>query len=159
MARETLLAHVPVPPGNVHRIRGEEEPGAAAREYEDELRAFFGAAPRLDLVLLGMGADGHTASLFPGSPGLEDRSRWVVATVPPAPGARRITLTLRALRGVSRVVFLVEGPSKAPALARVLAGGPDAAALPAARVRPSSGTVLWLVDRPAALLLVPGTRD
>ena len=151
MARETLLAHVSIPTGNVHRIRGEEGARAAARDYEDVLRAFFGAAPRLDLGLLGMGADGHAASLFPGGRGLDDPSRWVVPEVPPAPGVERITLTLRALAAASRVVFLVAGASKAPALARVLGGGPDAAALPAARVHPSAGSVLWLVDRAAAL--------
>ena len=98
-----------------------------------------------------MGADGHAASLFPGGRGLDDPSRWVVPEVPPAPGVERITLTLRALAAASRVVFLVAGASKAPALARVLGGGPDAAALPAARVHPSAGSVLWLVDRAAAL--------
>ncbi len=150
MARETLLSRVPVPGENVHRIRGEDGAVAAARAYEDDLRAFFGSAPRLDLLLLGMGADGHTASLFPGGPGLEERSRWVVVAEPPGPGLERVTLTLRSLEAASRVVFLVAGPSKATALARVLAGGPDGTALPAARVRPSAGSVLWLVDRAAA---------
>jgi 6-phosphogluconolactonase len=150
MARDALLARVPVPPGNVHRIRGEEEPEVAARGYEDELRSFFGPATRFDLVLLGMGADGHTASLFPGSPALEEPSRLVAAPLVPALGVRRITLTLRALDAAARAVFLVSGASKAPALARILSGEPGAAALPAARVRPGHGSVLWLVERGAA---------
>lgn len=150
MAREALLARVALRPENVHRIRGEEEPEAAARAYEDELRAFFGPAPRFDLVLLGMGAEGHTASLFPGSPALEEASRLVVAPLVPVPGGRRITLTLRALDAAARVLFLVSGASKADTLARVLSRGSGAEALPAARVRPVDGTVLWLVDRAAA---------
>jgi 6-phosphogluconolactonase len=95
-----------------------------------------------------MGEDGHTASLFPGSPALEERSRLVVAPFVPALGVRRVTLTLRALNAAARVVFLVSGASKAPALARVLSGRGDT--LPAARVRPAGGGVLWLVDRAAA---------
>jgi 6-phosphogluconolactonase len=150
MARDALLARVPVPGENVHRIRGEEDPEVAARRYEDELRAFFGAAPRFDLVLLGMGADGHTASLFPGSPALDDPARWVAAPFVPALGVRRITLTLRALESASRVVFLVSGAAKAPVLARILSGGPGAMAFPAGRVRAPAGSVLWLVDRAAA---------
>jgi 6-phosphogluconolactonase len=153
MVRDALLAHVPIPASNVHRIRGEEDPEAAAREYEDELRAFFGPSLRFDLVLLGMGADGHTASLFPGSGALDEATRLVVAPFVPAVNATRITLTLPALAAAARVVFLVSGASKAPALARVLAGGSGPEALPAARVRPRQGTVLWLVDRAAAPLV------
>ncbi len=155
MARDALLARVPLPPENVHRIRGEDHPEASARAYEEELRAFFGPAPRFDLVLLGMGADGHTASLFPGTPVLEEATHLVAATLAPAPGGRRITLTLRALEGAARVIFLIAGAAKAPALARVLSGGSGPEALPAARVRPLEGTVLWLVDRDAAAL-TPG---
>lgn len=150
MARDALLAHVALRPEDVHRIRGEEEPEGAAREYEAELRAFLGPVPRFDLVLLGLGAEGHTASLFPGSPALDDPARLVAAPFVPALGAHRITLTLRALDAASRVVFLVAGASKAPALARILSGEPGAAELPAARVRPTDGSVLWLVERGAA---------
>jgi 6-phosphogluconolactonase len=152
MAHDALLARVPIPAANVHRIRGEEDPEAAARAYEGELRAFFGPSPHFDLVLLGMGADGHTASLFPGSPALDETSRLVVAPLVPALGVRRITLTLHALDAAARVVFLVSGASKGAALARVLSGGCGPEALPAARVRPRGGAVLWLVDRAAARL-------
>ncbi|WP_242360504.1 6-phosphogluconolactonase [Anaeromyxobacter sp. SG17] len=153
MARGALLSSVALPPENVHRIRGEDEPGAAARSYEDALRAFFGVAPRFDLLLLGMGADGHTASLFPGSPAIDEPSRLVAAVPAPAAGPARITLTLRALQAAARAVFLVSGAQKAPALARVLSGASGAEALPAARVRPAHGSVLWLVDRAAAPFL------
>jgi 6-phosphogluconolactonase len=150
MAHETLLSRVAVPAENVHRIRGEGDPEASARAYEEDLRSFFGSAPRFDLLLLGMGADGHTASLFPGSAPLREVSRLVAATVAPAPGERRITLTLPALEAAARIVFLVSGASKGPALARVLSCESGAEALPAARVRSLDGTLLWLVDRAAA---------
>ncbi len=159
MARDALLARVPIPPANVRRMRGEEEPEAAARAYEDELRAFFGPSPRFDLALLGMGPDGHTASLFPGSPALDETARLAVAPFVPALGTGRITLTLPALDAASRVVFLVSGAAKAKALARVLSGERGPGALPAARVRPREGSVLWLVDRAAAGAGVPGARS
>jgi 6-phosphogluconolactonase len=151
MAREALLAHVPV--ASVHRIRGEDP--AAAEAYEGELRAFFavppgGAPPRLDLVLLGLGPDGHTASLFPGSEALDETVRWVRSPVVARLGTRRTTLTLPVLDRARAVLFLVAGADKAPALAQVLAPAPGAAPLPAARVRPDGGTVSWLVDRAAA---------
>lgn len=152
MARDALLAHVALPPENVHRIRGEGDPVESARAYEEELRAFFGAEPRFDLALLGLGTDGHTASLFPGSAALEETSRLVATTSAPGGGARRITMTLRALDAAARVVFLVAGASKAAALARVVSAGAGAELLPAARVRPRDGTVLWLVDRAAAAM-------
>lgn len=148
MARRALLAHVPA--ASVHRIRG-EQPGAAAA-YEAELRAFFrlpaGAAPpRLDVVLLGLGADGHTASLFPGTDAVGEAERWVVSPFVPQLGTRRTTLTLPVLNRARRVLFLVSGADKAPALARALGAG--APPVPAARVRPEGGAV-WLVDAAAA---------
>jgi 6-phosphogluconolactonase len=156
MARDALLAHVPLPPGSVHRMRGEDDPALAARAYEEELRALLGPAPRLDLVLLGLGADGHTASLFPGSPLLAERSRLVAAAEAGLePLVRRVTLTLPVLEGAGRVLFLVAGARKAAALARVLRGGEGADPPPAARVRPAAGA-LWLVDRAAARDAVPG---
>jgi 6-phosphogluconolactonase len=151
MAREALLAHVAV--GSVHRIRGEDP--RAAEEYERELGAFFGlgpggAPPRLDLVLLGLGPDGHTASLFPDGAPPDDEPRWVLAPFVPHLGTRRVTLTLRALNAARAILFLVAGAEKAAALARVLAGATDAPLLPAARVRPEGGSVTWVVDRAAS---------
>lgn len=157
MAREALLDHVPV--ASVHRIHGEDPAGAAA--YEAELRSFFripadGAPPRLDLVLLGLGPDGHTASLFPGTPALDERVRWVVSSFVARLGTRRTTLTLPVLNR-ARVLFLVSGAEKAGALARVLAPPAGEPLLPAARVRPDGGA-LWVVDAAAARDLGPSAR-
>jgi 6-phosphogluconolactonase len=151
MAREALLAHVPL--GSVHRIRGEDP--AAARSYEEELRAFFGLAPgdpppRLDLVLLGLGPDGHTASLFPGSEALGELTRWVISPVVAQLGTRRTTLTLPVLDRARAILFLVSGAEKATALARVLSPAAGEEPLPAARVRPDGGRLIWLVDQAAA---------
>lgn len=143
-----LLGRVPLARSNVHRVRGELPGPAAAAEYERELAAFFASrretSPAFDLVLLGMGTDGHTASLFPGGPELDERIRWAVASRAPAPPNDRVTLTLPALAAARRRVVLVTGAEKRGVLARVLAGD---RALPAARV---AGDVLWLVDRAAS---------
>lgn len=152
MAREAMLDAVPVPPGNVHRIRA-EEPDAerAAAEYEDELRSFFGILlgewPRFDLVLLGLGKDGHTASLFPGGTAVHERERLVVAVL--ASGVR-ITLTPPVLNNARRAVFLVSGADKAQALQAVIEGEREPERYPAQIVE---GNRLWMVDRPAARLL------
>jgi 6-phosphogluconolactonase len=151
MANEALLRHVPV--ASVHRIHGEEADGAEA--YQAELRQFFGIAaggppPRLDLVLLGLGPDGHTASLFPGSAALAERNRWVVSPFVERLGTRRTSLTYPVLSRARSVVFLVSGAEKAGVLQRVLAPEPGTELLPAARVRPERGELLWIVDAPAA---------
>jgi len=156
MASEALLSRVPV--AGVHRILGElPDPRAAAAAYEADLRAFFGLPreggppPSLDLVLLGLGADGHTASIFPGSPALDERRRWVVAPWVERLAVHRITLTLPLLRRARTIAFLVSGAEKAAALARVLASPPTAPMLPAALVAAEAeGSVLWLVDAGAA---------
>jgi 6-phosphogluconolactonase len=153
MARAALLARVPIPPGQVHRVRGElADAGQAAAEYEQAMRDFFGEDPVFDLVVLGMGSDGHTASLFPGSAALSERERWVAAPFVEGIGAHRITLTLPVLGRSRAAVFLVAGADKAAALARALGEGPAGERPPAARVRPS-GALLWLADRAAAGLL------
>lgn len=148
MASEALLSHVPV--AAVHRIEGERPAGEAADRYAALLRQRFGAGapPRLDLVLLGLGADGHAASLFPGSPALEERARWVSAAWVPALGAHRITLTLPVLDAAAAVLFLVAGRDKAGPLRALLAPGPPT--IPAARVRPEAGALRVLADRAAA---------
>jgi 6-phosphogluconolactonase len=153
MVHLALLSKVPVPASHVHRVRAELEPDRAAAEYERELRSFFGREPSFDLVLLGMGADGHTASLFPGTAALEERERWVVATWVEKLRAHRITLTLPVLERARAVLFLVAGADKAPALARVLSPRAGEEPLPAARVRPAQGRLLWFVDRAAAVSL------
>ena len=154
MAREELLARVPVPTENVHRIEAERPDAAdAADAYERELVRFFapapGQVPRFDLVLLGMGRDGHTASLFPGSSALEVRDRLVVAAWVPKLNSDRITLTLPVFNNAAEVTFLVSGADKAATLRAALdPDGPDG--LPCRRIRPAHGDLLWLVDRAAA---------
>jgi 6-phosphogluconolactonase len=146
MAHEALLAHVPIPVENVHRIAGKLDPVRAAAAYEAELKSTLGTDGRLDLILLGMGRDGHTASLFPGTAALEEQKRWVVENYVEKPKSWRITLTLAAINAARQVTFLVSGSSKAEPLARIRAGE----ALPAGLVLPMSGGLTWLVDREAA---------
>ena len=151
MAKETLLDHVSLPASNVHRIQGEMEPEAAAQAYAAELRAFFGTQwPAFDLALLGMGNDGHTASLFPGSAALRERMRAVVAVTADYEDrpAHRVTLTAPAINAARQVLFLVAGAAKAETLQAVLEG--PAERFPAQLVRPTSGQLVWLVDRAAA---------
>ena len=157
-AREALISRVPVPTENVHPIPTEAtDPETAAAQYEDTLRRFFAApegdSPRFDLVLLGLGTDGHTASLFPGSPALDEHERLVVATCVPKLAAWRITLTPPVLRGARNVMFLVAGPDKAAVLRDVLDGPYDPHRLPAQLARPQDGDLIWLVDEAAASLL------
>ncbi|MEK6587864.1 MAG: 6-phosphogluconolactonase [Chloroflexota bacterium] len=152
MARETFLADVPVPQANIHRMQGELDPLQAAAAYETALRAHFGAVewPPFDLILLGMGEDGHIASLFPESPAMHEAERWVVAHFLERLQSWRITLTLPAINAARQVVFLVAGLSKASRLREVLRGDPGATSLPAAQVRPTNGELVWMVDQAAA---------
>jgi len=152
MAREALIDHVPMPPGNVHRVAA-EDPDArrAAAAYESELRSFFGLAPgeqpAFDLLLLGIGPDGHTASLFPGSPALRERDRLVAAPWVEAQRTFRITLTPPALNHARLALFLVSGEDKADALRTVIGGEREPDRCPAQVV---AGNRLWMVDRAAA---------
>lgn len=141
-AKETLLDRIAIPIGNVHRTRGELRPLDAADACEVELRRFLGPTGRIDLVYLGLGIDGHTASLFPQHQALEESVRWMLPVHASAMPAWRITATLPLLNAARHVVFLVVGRNKGSALRRVLDGEP----LPAARVRPTHGTLDWLVD-------------
>jgi 6-phosphogluconolactonase len=149
MAREALLDHVPI--GGVHRMRGELPPDEAAAAYEVELREFFGAEklPRFDLILLGIGGDGHTASLFPETPALEVHDRWVVANPVPKLDTTRITLTVPVINAARSVVFLAAGKDKAEALKEILEGDADPREYPAKLVQPPGGPE-WMLDRAAA---------
>jgi len=155
MARETLLDAVPCPIANVHPMPTElPDPEAAAQEYEKTLRRYFSTDwPRFDLVLLGLGEEGHTASLFPGSPALEERRRSVVAVKAPVEPPLRLTLTLPVLTHAANIYFLVTGSNKAQALHHVLTETPDPKNYPAAVVRLAPGTVIWSVDQEAAALV------
>ncbi|HNU85053.1 MAG: 6-phosphogluconolactonase [Pseudomonadota bacterium] len=162
-ARERLLDHVPIPPGNVHRIRGEMEPAEAAALYEKLLRDFFGPHGdplfTFDLVLLGLGEDGHTASLFPGTGPIRETARWVVGHDVDARKGWRITLTPAAINAARTVVFLVAGKTKAAAARDVLEGSCRPGALPAQAIRPLHGELRWMLDREAAQLLRRQRKD
>jgi 6-phosphogluconolactonase len=153
MAYESLLSRVPLPPQNIHRMKGEGDPALNAELYERELRAFFKDAewPQFDLVMLGMGDDGHTASLFPQSAALKDRTAWVVANWVEKLKSFRLTLTVPAINQAAHVIFTVTGAGKAERLAQVLRRAPGALEpLPAQLIRPRRGTLEWFVDTQAA---------
>jgi 6-phosphogluconolactonase len=152
MARKALLDHVPCPHGNVHPMPTHfPSPDDAARDYERTLRGYFGNDwPHFDLILLGLGEEGHTASLFPGSMALGERTRWVVAVTAPAKPPMRLTLTLPALTRATDIYVLVSGSKKTGALQHVLTGTPDPNTYPAAGLRSAEGTLIWWVDREAA---------
>jgi 6-phosphogluconolactonase len=157
MTRETLLNKVPTPAPNVHPIPTDMGPAAAAAEYERILGEFFacphqaeGAGPQFDLVLLGMGEDGHTASLFPGTAVLHEKKRWVVAHYVQKLDAWRITLSPVAINAAAHVTFVVSGEGKARRLQQVIEGPFQPQALPAQLVSPTHGHLLWLVDAAAA---------
>ena len=152
MANEALISRVSIPPPNVHRINGLGDAVANASLYEDELRTFFNAAswPRFDLVLLGMGDDGHTASLFPGTKALVEPRAWVVANWVEKFGTFRITLTAPAINHAANIAFLVTGATKAERLLEVLRGALDPEKLPSQLIQPLDGSLFWLVDKAAA---------
>jgi 6-phosphogluconolactonase len=155
MTREALIDRVPLPPENVHRIRGEDRPERAAAAYELLLRKFFGPsdtpARTFDLVLLGLGRDGHTASIFPGTAAMAEARRWAMAVHIEEPRDMwRVTLTTVVLNAAADVTFLVAGADKAPRLREVLHAGVDRRpSLPAQLVKPSRGALHWMVDSAA----------
>lgn len=153
MAMESLISRIKIPESNIHRVPTEEGAERAARSYEQTIRSLStGVAPSLDIVLLGIGPDGHTASLFPGQPQLE--AEGLVTSTPPAPReprVQRVTMTFSLLNSASTVLFLVSGEEKRSVVRRILAGGEAAKAYPAARVRPH-GRLIWAVYPPAAQL-------
>jgi 6-phosphogluconolactonase len=159
MADEAMLSKIPVPAANVFRMKTENPNAeAVAQDYEQTLRKFFKAGPEefpsLDLILLGMGPDGHTASLFPGTAALREKSRLVVANWVEKLNASRITLTLPVLNAALCVTFLVSGMDKATVLHEVLEGDGPGDQYPSRLVRPSKGKLIWLLDRAAASQLL-----
>ena len=150
MARAALLDRIAIPAANVHRMRGEEPPPAAAERYAEELRAALGADGRLDFVLLGLGDNGHTASLFPGLAAITETQRSVVAAYVEVVGMWRLTLTPPPINAARRVAFLAAGEGKADILHRVLQGPLEPIVLPAQIIRPTERPALWLIDAAAA---------
>jgi 6-phosphogluconolactonase len=162
MANEAMLSRIPVAASNVFRVPAENPDAAAAAEaYEQTLRTFFSLAPNqlptFDLILLGLGPDGHTASLFPETAALQEKSRLVVANWVEKLKASRITFTLPVLNAAGRVVFLVSGSDKAPAVHAVLETDAPGAQYPSKLVRPTEGQLIWIVDRAAASQLGAST--
>ena len=166
------LSHILIPEENIHRVQGELEPALAAAEYAWQLKRFAREGldwPRLDFALMGLGADGHTASLFPGSPVEAEAAVIPVTAHYQDRPARRISLTPQVFNAARNVVFLAVGPEKAEAVAATLSGPFDPLMYPAQRIRPGEGATWWLVDRAAASLLpedahdkspdLPGARD
>jgi 6-phosphogluconolactonase len=156
MANEALLERVPIPANHVHRILAEQGGDEAALSYEATLHTFFEGSREasFDILLLGMGPDGHIASLFPGTEPVHENERWVRPNVSPVPPVERVTLTPAILNRSASVLLLVTGAEKAGRLAQILEGPFDPARLPAQVIRPPNGDVRWLVDRLAASKLV-----
>jgi 6-phosphogluconolactonase len=155
MANEAMLSKVPIPEANIFRVPAENPDAAAAAEaYEQSLRKFFslepGQVPIFDVILLGLGPDGHTASLFPGTAALQEKSRLVVANWVEKFNTHRISLTLPVLNAARCVAFLVSGSDKAAALEAVLQSNGPGEQYPAKLVHPTNGKLIWLVDRAAA---------
>jgi 6-phosphogluconolactonase len=155
MTQERLLFQVPIPHENVHRIKAENpEAQAVADKYEQELKHFFQLGshqfPQFDLVLLGMGANGHTASLFPHTDAVHEQSRLVVAPWVEELNTHRITLTPPVINNANEIIFFVTGAEKATMLKAVLEGQYQPDRLPAQIIRPTQGKVIWMVDQAAA---------
>jgi 6-phosphogluconolactonase len=148
MARERLLDHIPLPEQNAHRMQGEIDPAQAAANYEHTLRLFFGTEtpPRFDVLLLGMGGDGHTASLFPGTAVLHETTRWVAENYVEKHDSWRITLTPIVINAAANILFLITGEDKLPVLREVLYGAYQPELYPSQLVNPENGYLQWLLD-------------
>lgn len=158
-AGDALFRPLGIADGKIHRMKAEADVlEAAADAYERELRSVIGGGPpQFDLVLLGMGPDGHAASLFPGSPALTERKRWVApVTDAPKPPPRRLTLTIPVLNAARQVLFMVTGADKTAALREVLHGSASADQYPAKLIRPGADRLVWLVDEAAGAVLQGG---
>jgi 6-phosphogluconolactonase len=154
MARQCLIDHVPVPEKQVYPIRCAASPENAARHYDALLRTYFGSGPAgFDLVFLGLGQNGHTASLFPGSAVLNERNRWVAEVYVPLQAFHRVSLTVPIINMAKTTAFLVVGEKKSAVLKDVLEGSHDPDRLPAQLIKPVNGTLLWLVDNDAGRLI------
>lgn len=159
MARQSLLDHVPIPEANIHPIIYDGSPSLAAQQYENILRSTFGdQIPQFDIVFLGMGDDGHTASLFPGTNALKVQDRWVSEVYVATQNVYRVTLTAPVLNQAAAIVFLVAGSTKAHVIKEVIEGRQDNKDLPAQLIKPLQGELYWLLDQGAAALLNLATK-
>jgi len=156
MARETLLDHVPIAKKNIIPVPFLATAELSAKQYEVELKQIFSDLPQFDLILLGLGADGHTASLFPGSRALKEKIRWVCPSQPKTGGPERITLTYPVINNGALVCFLVTGAEKAAIVKEILEATPGSEEYPAQRIQPTSGNLMWMLDRAAASALKRG---
>ncbi|MDY6846782.1 MAG: 6-phosphogluconolactonase [Chloroflexota bacterium] len=155
MVREEMLSNITIAAENINRVPAELEAHKAAFSYEEKLRGFFqGEWPRFDLVLLGMGDDGHTASLFPHSAGLNEEQRWFIANYAPEPDTWRLTLTKNAINAARHIAVIVAGDSKAEVLADVLEGVYQPDVTPIQLIGPKNGHMIWFLDQAAAKKLV-----
>lgn len=150
MARETLLDHVPIDEQNIFAVPFLATAELSAMQYEAELKKIFSDLPKFDLILLGLGADGHTASLFPGSKALTEKTRWVCPSTSKAGGPERITLTYPVINHGALVCFLVTGEEKAAMVKEILNAPPSSDMYPAQRIQPTSGNLMWVLDQAAA---------
>ena len=156
MAKESLLDHIELPPENIHRISGEISPGTAAEEYEQAVRKYVpdgNGLPRFDITLLGIGDDGHTASLFPDTPVLKEQKKLVASVHVPALASWRITLTYPVINNSKSILFLVKGASKAKIIGQVLSGSNPDNRYPVQNINPQDGQVIWFLDKEAAAKL------
>lgn len=161
MVVTTLISRVPIPNSSVHPISGAGDPHENANRYEWELKSYFAGSawPRFDLVLLGMGEDGHTASLFPGSAAISEKTAWVVANWVEQLKEFRVTLTAPSINSAAEIMFLVTGANKAARLAAVLNGPNQPELLPAQLIQPEQGELIWMIDKAAASALDNYRRD
>ena len=160
MVQQTLLEHIKIPDGNVHRIRGEITPEQAAAEYTELLHDHFREdSPHFDLILLGIGEDGHTASLFPDTDAIEECERHTVAVFVPRLNTWRVTLTLPVLNAAREVIFLVSGSSKSNIIQRIMSVKQPTKDLPATMVNPENGTLHWMLDSEAAALINKNAKE
>lgn len=157
MVDASLISSIDIPRGNVHRMKGEIDPAIAAKEYEQEIRAVFSGQPvRFDLVLLGIGEDGHTASIFPGSPVIEEKHALVSSAPAPGQKVQRLTLTLHCINSAMDIIFLASGKKKSQIVQRVLGSAKPLEELPATLVQPVEGRISWVLDKDAASQIESG---
>jgi 6-phosphogluconolactonase len=159
MTQKVLLGKIKIPEGNIHRIRGEDDPEKEAQRYSEEIKNFTtkrNGIPFFDIIFLGLGEDGHTASVFPGNEKLFRSDSICVATIHPATGNKRITFTGRVINNARQIIFVVTGRNKAEIVRKIIDRKDIEKHFPASYVIPVDGSIVWYLDEPAGSLLKPG---